>query len=350
MKRSNNIFKYRYHVLRGKLVQPFFWGLVFLGPALDIFRVDMIHQQLVVLGKHLPFVTENLMWLPIGFYGAVILIGIVSFLFGRLFCGWTCPHNTLTEWTRPLRALFRDWMDPAGNREEKPRWMKLLLRRHPGLQGVFYGLAPLLAIGITFCLSILLSFYVIPPDFVLAQYVSGQPHIALVWGNGLFMLIGLFLLFAGHDFCRTCCPYGMGQSVSAYHENSPWRPMEIGFTGDKASQCKTCQACQIVCPVDIDPRSGTLDGGFKVGQFDGCFNCGECIDACKFVHSFKKKPSLLRFQHPGFPKKTATSLEASALSLGSPEPMPELMTDAPDYPRHLYPVRDMETPSSAPRR
>ncbi len=302
MKHSGNVVKYRYHALRGKLIQPLFWALVFFGPALDIFRVDMLHQRLVFMGEHLPFEFNTLMWLPIGFYGAVILIGVISLIWGRLFCGWTCPHNTLTEWTTGIRALV--------GREAKPLWMKRLFRKAPWSQTLFTWLSPFVAGLITISFSLLLCFYVIPPDFVLAQYASGHPHIALVWGNGLFMLIGLFLLYAGHDFCRTCCPYGMAQSVSAYHENSRWRPMEIGFSGNKETQCKTCQACQTVCPVDIDPRDGTLTGGLKVGQFDGCFNCGECIDACKHVQSFKHNKGLLSFNNPGF-KSNLTAVEES---------------------------------------
>src|SRR6476646_4248050 len=95
-------------------------------------------------------------------------------------------------------------------RHEKPRWMKLLLKKAPWAKEL---------------LSLLLSFYVVPPNWALAQYASGHPHIALVFGNGLFVLIGLFLLYAGNDFCRTCCPYGLAQSVSAYQESTPWKPM-----------------------------------------------------------------------------------------------------------------------------
>jgi polyferredoxin len=295
LKIPNNLLKYRYHAFRGKLVQPLFWALVFFGPALDIFRVDMLNQKLVFMGKHLPFEFDTLIWLPVGFYGAVILIGIVSFIWGRLFCGWTCPHNTLTEWTRAIRA--------AVGRDEKPRWMKKLIRKHPHAKELLGWFSPLVALPLTITFSILLSFYVMPPDFVLSQYGSGHPHIALVWGNGLFMLIGLFLLYAGSDFCRTCCPYGMAQSISAYHENSRWRPMEIQFTGNQVDDCKTCQACQMVCPVTIDPRDGSLTGQVKVGQFDGCFNCGECVDACKHLHSYKQKPGLLSFNQPGFHSK-----------------------------------------------
>lgn len=301
MKRSSNPLKYRYYVFRGKLIQPGFWVLCFLSPALNWLRVDMVNQQVVFAGHSYPFAFSSLMWLPIGFYGAVILIGIISFIWGRLFCGWACPHNTLTEWTRPLRAMV--------NLAEKPRWMKLILRDHPQVKIWFYALSPILGLVLTVSLSALLSFYVVSPQWTLAQYASGHPHIALVFGQGLLTLIGLFLLYAGNDFCRTCCPYGLAQSISAYQENSPWRPLEIQFLGEsKEADCKTCKACQIACPVDIDPR----DTGFlKVGQFDGCFNCGECIDACKYIHSFKTEPGILSFKNPGFkPKETAPSASA----------------------------------------
>lgn len=289
MKIPRNPLKYRYHVFRSKLVQPFFWGLFFFGPALNVFRVDMLHQRLIFAGRDYPFGFDSLIWLPIGFYGGVILIGLISFIWGRLFCGWTCPHNTLTEWTRALRA--------AVGREEKLPWMKRLIRSRPYLAEIFAWLSPPVAIMLTSTLALLLSFYVIPPNWVIAQYVSGHPHPALMCGQGLFVLIGLFLLYAGHDFCRTCCPYGMAQSISGYHENSRWRPMEIRFIGQKETDCKTCQACQMVCPVDIDPRGKTGEPAspLRVGQFDGCFNCGECIDACKHVHSFRQKTGLLVF-------------------------------------------------------
>jgi polyferredoxin len=296
MKQSNNLLKYRYHFFRGKLAQPFFWAVVFLGPVLNLFRVDMLQQRLVFLEKSYSFEFKSILWLPIGFYGAVILIGIVSLIWGRLFCGWACPHNTLTEWTQTLRAMV--------GRGQKPPWMKKIIRKHPLSKELFALASPPLAIGLTFILSVLLSFYVVPPVWGFHQYLSGHPHPALVCGNILFVLIGLFLLYAGHDFCRTCCPYGMGQSISAYQESSRWRPMEIRFNGDKTDDCKTCQACQMVCPVDIDPRDATLTGVVKVGQFDGCFNCGECIDACKHLHSFKKAPGLLAFNTPGLRPKT----------------------------------------------
>jgi ferredoxin-type protein NapH len=286
-----NPFRYRYRFFRGKVIQPFFWSLCFLSPVLNVFRVDMIHQQLVFMQRSYPFRFEYLMWLPIVFYGAVILIALVSFIWGRLFCGWVCPHNTLTEWTQGVRGMI----GLAG----QPLWMKRFTRRYPAVQRYFPFVSVVLALGITATLSLALSCYVVPPLWLVAQYQSGSPHIALVMGNMLLMLVGLFLLLAGTNFCRTCCPYGLAQSVSAYHEGSRWRPMEIAFTGRVETECKTCKACQSVCPVEIDPRAGTLTGHLAVGQFEGCFNCGECIDICKFIQTVKPNSGLLSFQPPG---------------------------------------------------
>jgi polyferredoxin len=86
--------------------------------------------------------------------------------------------------------------------------------------------------------------------------------------------------------------------------------MEIQFTGAKfdengiSDDCKTCTGCQTICPVDIDPRKpealnlSGLQMSLRVGQFNGCFNCGECIDACKSIQQYKKRDGLLSFQLP----------------------------------------------------
>lgn len=293
--------RFRYHTLRPVVSQPLFWALFLLGATLNLFRVDMLGQKLVVLGQDYPFEFQYLIWLPVGFYGAVILIGVISFVWGRLFCGWSCPHNTMTELTRPFRAVI--------GRDQLPLPIARLFKKYPPLKTMFNISSLPLAIAITYALAMLLSFYVVPPNWALAQYASGRPHIALVFGHLLFTLIGLFLLYAGHDFCRTCCPYGMAQSLSAYQEGK-WRPMEIQFSGAEfndsgiSEDCKTCTGCQSVCPVNIDPRKpealnlSGLQKSLKVGQFNGCFNCGECIDACKSIQRYKQRDGLLSFQLP----------------------------------------------------
>jgi ferredoxin len=47
--------------------------------------------------------------------------------------------------------------------------------------------------------------------------------------------------------------------------------------------------------VDVDPRKPEL---LRVGQFEGCFNCGECIDVCNAIHAPKAIPGFLTFSFP----------------------------------------------------
>ena len=229
------------------------------------------------------------MWIPIGFYAVVLVVAIATAIMGRIFCGWACPHNILTEWTRPIRGAF--------GIEEKQAWLKRLIRQYPKQESLIKIMAGLLSLTLTISLAICLFSYVVPFQWQIDSYLGGSPHPTLVMGHVLFTFIGLFSLFSGHLYCKTTCPYGLAQSISAY-QTGKWRPMEIHFNGSQQDDCKTCTGCQQVCPVDIDPR-----GELKVGNFEGCWNCGECIDACKQVHAKRETPGLLSFGLPWVPPK-----------------------------------------------
>ena len=227
MKIALNPFKYRYHFFRPWIVQPVIWVLFFLGPLLNIFRVDMIDMQLIWLNQAYPFEFQYVKWLPITFYGLVILIGVISVVWGRLFCGWVCPHNIMTEWTKPFRAVFG--LSPM------PLSWQRAFQKTPALKHIWNVISVPLGIAISWQLSVILSVYIIPWDWIQAQYASDSPHIAMISSHGTYALIGLFLLYTGHDFCRNVCPYGMAQSVSAYQEGK-WKPMEIQYLGDSIEE------------------------------------------------------------------------------------------------------------------
>lgn len=283
-----NPIRYPFHTFRGVVVQPFFWALLLLSPVLHVFQLDVIHQQMVVLGQTYPFSQSTLLWVPIGFFGCVLLIAVTSTLWGRLFCGWVCPHNTLTEWTRPVRT----WIGLG----QKTFRHTQLERRWPWLKPVTIAASMLWATGITYLISTLFLLYFVPLDWFLSQLKAGTLPMIIWWGQGLMMLIGYFMLYAGHEFCRSACPYGISQSLSAYL-SAKWIPMEIRYRhGEDLSPCKSCHACQSACPVDIDPRKPE---NLVVGVGEGCFNCGECIDACTYVRDKQAKPGLLYFQNFG---------------------------------------------------
>lgn len=293
-----NPLKYPFHTFRGWVVQPFFWALMLLSPVLHIFQMDVINQHLIAWGKIYPLNPQTLFWLPIGFFGCVLLIAIISTTGGRLFCGWVCPHNTLTEWTRPIRMLI--------GIGQKPYRIKMLESKWPWMRGVNIGVSLLWAFAITFLIAVLFLFYFVPVDWFL-DHVRNNTMPFIIWcGIGLMMLIGLFLLYAGHEFCRSACPYGISQSLSAYLSKK-WIPMEIRYKyGEDQSACKSCRACQTICPVDIDPRKPE---NLLVGVGEGCFNCGECIDACNYVRENHDDGGLLYFRSPFQPSDRTVDVE-----------------------------------------
>jgi ferredoxin-type protein NapH len=282
-----NPLKYPFHTFRGLLVQPLFFAFWFLSPVLHVFQLDVIHQRMIVLGQAFPFEQWAMMWVPIVFFGCVLLIAFVSTLWGRLFCGWVCPHNTLTEWTQTVRIFI--------GLGQKPFYLTQLEKQWPGFR-LLMGLISLLwASAITYMISTLFLFYFVPVEWFWQKLQTGTLPMIIWWGQGLLMLIGLFMIYAGHEFCRSACPYGLSQSLSAYI-STKWIPMEIRYkNGMDLTECKSCHACQSVCPVDIDPRDPE---NLVVGIGEGCFNCGECIDACSYVRSAHGKGNLLRFAPP----------------------------------------------------
>lgn len=280
-------WRYPLHTVRYWLTQPFFWALFMLSPLFHVFQMDVIHQQVIVWGQVYPMNPDTLKWLPIGFFACVLIIAFASTLGGRLFCGWVCPHNTLAERTRQIRQ----WIGLGGRTYRQTQF----LRRNPWGKVALPAASLLWAILLGYAMSVLFLLYFVPLAWYLGHVQAGTLPIAVVFGQGLFVLIGLFMVYAGHDFCRSACPYGLAQSLSAYL-SAKWSPMEIGYIpAEDQSLCGGCSACQSACPVDIDPRKPE---NLMVGIGEGCFNCGDCIDACRYVRSRRGGGSLLGFRLP----------------------------------------------------
>ena len=73
--------------------------------------------------------------------------------------------------------------------------------------------------------------------------------------------------------------------------------LELAPDDPEPDHCGSCQACLKACFVDLDPRGQQLILGFS----DGCFNCGDCVDACRTVQLHRGGASLLSFRSGGSP-------------------------------------------------
>lgn len=285
-----------------------FFALFVLAPVLNLLRFDLTRGHAYLLGFDWTLglsgfiagevgagtVALNLLLrglLPILLVGGGLLY--VAWRWGRLYCGWLCPHFSVVETINGLmrRAIGRPslWerkplpaLEPDGTR----------LRRNP-----WYWLPTLAAVlGFAFLWAVVLLTYLLPPALVYGGLLSGT----LARGPTLFILIATLaftieFLFARHLFCRFGCAVGLFQSL-AWMAND--RAMVVGFDGARADACHDCNnACDNVCPMRLRPRT------LKRRMFT-CTECAQCISACGQVQAgglgdarlaARPQPSLLRW-------------------------------------------------------
>ena len=279
--------------------QAGFFLLFVLAPPLDILRIDLTRGHAILLGMDWTlgidaFLTGqgdiseaafNLFWrgfVPLIGGGALFLW--IAWRYGRLYCGWLCPHFSVVEMINNLmrRASGKPsiWerrplpeLQPDGSRETPNGWYWL-----PTLLAVF---------GFAFVWAVVLLTYLLPPAEIYANLLSGELTLrqSLFIGAATAALSVEFLL-ARHLFCRFGCAVGLFQSLSWMAND---RAMVVGFDTARAGSCQDCNnACDNVCPMRLKPRT------IKRKMFT-CTECAQCISACTQVQGGEPDRSLLRW-------------------------------------------------------
>ena len=224
------------------------------------------------------------------FGSLIILVGIVLFtaIFGRVWCGWTCPQTIFMELIfRRIEYLIEgDWIQQkklnAGPNTDARAWKKLL--KHT------------IFLAISFFISNIFLAYIIGVDelFKIATDPIDQ-HLGGFISIVIFTLV-FYTVFAyvREIVCTTICPYGRLQGVLlddqsltvAYNEErgEPRGKVKKGTDANKVGDCVDCGLCVHVCPTGIDIRKGI--------QLE-CINCTACIDACDAVMEKLDRPKRL---------------------------------------------------------
>jgi ferredoxin-type protein NapH len=193
--------------------------------------------------------------------GAAIVLAFYLLVGGRIFCGWVCPMNIVTDTAAWLRAKLRI---KGGVRI--PRKLRLW---------VLGGVLVLTAITGT------LAWELVNPVSML--------HRGLIFGMGwgwlIILAIFLFDIFGSQRaWCGHLCPvgafYGLLGKASPVH-----------VSAEKRAACNDCMDCFAVCPepqVITPPLRGEAKGvGPLINDVD-CSKCGRCIDVCgKDVFRFR---------------------------------------------------------------
>ena len=276
-----------------------FFLLFVLAPPLDVLRIDLTRGHAILLGMDWTLGIDalqrgeispleaafNLFWrgfLPLFGGGALFLW--LAWRYGRLYCGWLCPHFSVVE---AINGLMLRASGRPSIWERRP----LPQRQADGSRLVpnpWYWLPTLAAVfGFAFLWAVVLLTYLLPPAEVYGNLFRGELTLrqSLFIGAATVALSVEFLL-ARHLFCRYGCAVGLFQSL-AWMGND--RAMVVGFDTTRARACKDCNnACDNVCPMRLNPRS------IKRKMFT-CTECAQCVSACTQVQGGDPERSLLRW-------------------------------------------------------
>lgn len=279
------------------LYQTGFFLLFIFAPVFDLLRFDLTQTHLIVFGmpwtlglddylagniSSLQMATNILLRviLPVVLL-AVTFLGI-AWRWGRLYCGWMCPHfsvvETINQLVRKATGKHSIWDKKPG-----PLWHP---DGTPAPNDVRYWLLVIpFTLAFAFLWAVVLLTYLLPPAEVYGNLFSWS----LTRNQALFIGVGTGLLFleftfARHLFCRYACAAGLFQSL-VWMTNR--KAMVVGYQRERAKDCATCPSfCDHVCPMRLKPRS------MKRLMF-ACTQCGQCLDACDTVQRDNPNGSLL---------------------------------------------------------
>lgn len=258
------------------LARSTFFALFVLAPPLDILRLDLTLGHFIFLGRPwtlglAPFqageitsVEAVLNLVLRGFLPLALIVGALGFVawkWGRLYCGWLCPHFSVVE---SVNALMRRVLGKPTLWETAPAGVARRAREWPLLAAAILGFA--------FLWALTLLTYLLPPFEIYANLLNGSlTRNQTIFLSAATTVFTLEFLLARHLFCRFGCAVGVFQSF-VWMAN-PRAPL-VMLDRATASACVGCaHDCVEACPMRLNPR------GAKRDKF-ACTQCSACVTAC----------------------------------------------------------------------
>ncbi|MFT7561245.1 MAG: cytochrome c oxidase accessory protein FixG [Flavobacteriales bacterium] len=232
---------------------------------------------------------------------AAFVLFTVTALFGRVWCGFTCPQ---TVWTL-MYISVEHFFEGDRNKQMKldqQAWSLEKAARKTAKHGVWLLIA--FITGVTFIGYFMpirdLLLGLVPYQHELTGMLQvSAPTPAIFWTGFFTVMTYMNAGWLREQVCKYMCPYARFQSAMydkdtfAVHydegrgENRGSRKPKDDYKSQGLGDCIDCSWCVQVCPVDIDIRDGL--------QYE-CINCGLCVDACNAVmDKMKYERGLIRF-------------------------------------------------------
>jgi cytochrome c oxidase accessory protein FixG len=247
--------------------------------------LNFVGRKFVFFGN--TFYPQDLHLLIFPVIALLVFIILFTVVYGRIFCGWTCPQTVFMEFLyRPIEYLI------DGDRRKQ----QVLAQQEMNVEKFLKRI-------VKHVLFLSISFWTI---LTFWSYLIGFSEVQVFlsnWPTANFSALLVVLAFTGmHYFvfgwfreqvCTLVCPYGRLQgvmldndSIVVAYDYVRGEPRGRGRNEEKGD-CIDCKRCVDVCPTGIDIRNGT--------QME-CINCTACIDACNSVmYTVNKPKGLIRY-------------------------------------------------------
>jgi cytochrome c oxidase accessory protein FixG len=273
----------------------FLLAVFFAGPFLRIegeplLLLNILDRRFVLFGQI--FWPQDFHLFVIMMITFIIAIVLFTVIYGRVWCGWSCPQTIFMEMVfRKIEFLIE------GNATAQKR----LNKNKSSIEYIWKkGLKHLLFIIVSIVISHTFLAYLVGVDRVQELIMEGPgQNMSSFTAMVIFTVVfyGVFSQFR-EQVCSLVCPYGRFQGalldkntlMVSYdylrgEPRGPIRKSEVRWDAGKGD-CINCNSCVSVCPTGLDIRNGM--------QLE-CINCTSCLDACNGV--MKKvgfKPGLIR--------------------------------------------------------
>lgn len=214
---------------------------------------------------------------------AALALFLVSALFGRLWCGYTCPQTVWTDLYIVVERLFEGDRNARMRLDAAPTSFNKVWRK-VGKHAVWLLVA--LVTGGAWV------FYFDDAPTLMGQLFTGSAATSAYLPVAILTFTTYALAGSMREqVCTYMCPWPriQGAMLDQHSLQVTYRadrgeargPHKKGGSWEGRGDCIDCQQCVVVCPMGIDIRDGA--------QME-CINCGLCIDACDEIMDRVERP------------------------------------------------------------